>query len=132
MSSGELLWVWFGTQSQVKRVSDDIQFRRAEIPYTPPAYVPVSGPLTRAAVLYGVGAALAGLVVTALVEIAAHLQLGLIAYFVGIGVGRAVRAGSNGYGGGGAQNFAGGLGFFAATPCSGAVFLWDHPGAGPP
>lgn len=109
-------------------MSDDIQFRRAEIPYTPPAYVPVTGPLTPAAVLYGVAAALVGLVVTALVEIAAHLQLGLIAYFVGIGVGRAVRAGSNGYGGRPQQILAVALVYLATSLSSVAVLAWHYRG----
>jgi hypothetical protein len=51
------------------------------------------------AALYGLGAAAAGCALYAAVAILLHLEIGIIAIAVGIMVGKAIRAGSNGLGG---------------------------------
>src|SRR5262249_41655838 len=51
------------------------------------------------ATLYGLGAGLAGCILYAAVAILLNLEIGIIAIAVGIMVGKAVRAGSNGLGG---------------------------------
>jgi len=70
--------------------------------------------LARAA-LYGAGAALAGSAAYALVTIVTGYQIGLIAIFVGILVGKAIRRGSHGLGGRPQQILAVALTYFAIT-----------------
>ncbi|HTS60650.1 MAG TPA: hypothetical protein VMH28_01425 [Candidatus Acidoferrales bacterium] len=68
-----------------------------------------------AAVLYGVGAALAGCILYAGVAILLNLEIGIVAIVVGIMVGKAVRAGSKGLGGRPQQILAVLLTYFSIT-----------------
>jgi hypothetical protein len=79
--------------------------------------------LVRAA-LYGGAAALAGSVLYALVSIALHLQIGWIAFVIGIMVGKAIRYASNGMGGRPQQILAVALTYFAITTSYVPVFLY--------
>jgi len=79
--------------------------------------------LARAA-LYGMGAALAGCALYALVAILTGLEIGLIAILVGYMVGRAVRHGSRGLGGRPQQILAVVLTYFAITTSYLPVFIY--------
>ena len=85
---------------------------------------PPATSLARAA-LYGVGAALAGCALYALVAILTGLEIGLIAILVGYMVGRAVRHGSHGLGGRPQQILAVVLTYFAITTSYLPVFVYQ-------
>ena len=74
--------------------------------------------------LYGTGAALAGCALYALVAIALHLEIGLIAIVVGFMVGKAVRYGSRGLGGRPQQILAVALTYFGITTSFIPVFIY--------
>jgi hypothetical protein len=76
------------------------------------------------AALYGGAAAIACCIGYALVEIVTGLELGILALFVGIGIGRAVRAGSKGRGGRPQQILAVVLTYFAISVSSVPVMLY--------
>jgi len=80
--------------------------------------------LVRAA-LYGVGAALAGCALYALVSIVTGLEIGIIAIVVGIMVGKAIRYASNGLGGRPQQILAVVLTYFAITTSYVPVFVYQ-------
>jgi hypothetical protein len=65
--------------------------------------------------LYGLGAAIAGSALYAIVNMLLHIQIGIIAIFVGIMVGKAVRYGSKGLGGRRQQILAVALTYFGIT-----------------
>jgi hypothetical protein len=67
------------------------------------------------AVLYGLGAALAGAILYAAVAILLNLEIGIVAIVVGVLVGKAVRAGSRGLGGRPQQILAVLLTYFSIT-----------------
>lgn len=77
------------------------------------------------AVLYGVGAALAGCTLYALVSIVTGWEIGLVAIVVGYMVGRAVRLGSHGLGGRPQQILAVLLTYFAITTSYIPVFIYQ-------
>ena len=85
---------------------------------------PLVTSLGRAA-LYGLGAALAGCTLYALVAILTGLEVGLIAILVGYMVGRAVRHGSGGLGGRPQQIMAVVLTYFAITTSYLPVFVYQ-------
>ncbi len=64
------------------------------------------------ATLYGVGAAVLGSIIWAVIRLGAHVQIGLVAVLVGFMVGKAVRKGSGGRGGRGYQVLAVALTYF--------------------
>lgn len=76
------------------------------------------------AALYGGAAAIACCIGYALVEIATGLELGILALFVGIGIGRAVRHGSKGLGGRPQQILAVALTYFAISVSSVPVMIY--------
>jgi hypothetical protein len=82
------------------------------------------------AALYGIGAAIAGAILYAAVGILLHLEIGIIAIVVGVMVGKAVRAGSNGLGGRPQQILAVLLTYFSITSSYIPVFFYQlaqHP-----
>jgi hypothetical protein len=85
---------------------------------------PPATSLGRAA-LYGIGAALAGCALYALIAIVLNLEIGLIAIVVGYMVGRAVRHGSRGLGGRPQQILAVVLTYFAITTSYIPVFVYQ-------
>jgi hypothetical protein len=77
------------------------------------------------AVLFGLGAALAGTAIYATVAIVFNLQIGLIAILVGIMVGKAVRYASHGLGGRPQQILAVLLTYFSITASYIPVFIYE-------
>jgi hypothetical protein len=78
------------------------------------------------AALYGLGAGVAGCILYAAVAILLNLEIGIVAIAVGIMVGKAVRAGSNGLGGRPQQILAVLLTYFSITTSYIPVFIHNQ------